>query len=324
MPRMRLTSAARTRAWPAATVTASYTDPDAGDAHTFDLDLTTDATKGKVTDNGDGTFSYDPNGAFASLAAGQSAADQFLYTVTDGSGATSTATVTITITGQNDAPNAANISGAAPEHGPAATVTASYTDPDAGDTHTFSVDLTTAATKGKVTNKGDGTFTYDPNGAFESLRAGQTATDQFLYTVTDGSGASSTATVAITITGQGALSASDIAGLTSTAHRSRSRPRIVTRSPTTRPLLRRPHDRRDQGQGDQQRRRTFTYDPNGFESLRLGRPRPTSSSTRPFVRRMARARPRRRRSPSRSPVRTMPRLRPTSAAPFRNTGPRRR
>ena len=66
------------------------------------------------------------------------------------------------------------------------TVAAKYSDPDVGDTHTFAVDTKTDATKGKVTNNGDGTFTYDPNGAFASLRAGQTATDQFLYTVTDG------------------------------------------------------------------------------------------------------------------------------------------
>ena len=46
------------------------------------------------------------------------------------------------------------------ENGPAATVTASYTDPDAGDTHTFSIDTT--GTKGQVTDKGDGTFSYDP------------------------------------------------------------------------------------------------------------------------------------------------------------------
>ena len=95
--------------------------------------------------------------------------------MTDGSGASSTATVTITITGQNDAPVAANVSGAVQEHGPATTVTASYTDPDLGDTHTFGLDLTSDGTKGKVTNNGDGTFTYDPNGAFESLRAGQSA-----------------------------------------------------------------------------------------------------------------------------------------------------
>src|SRR5205085_5949991 len=65
---------------------------------------TTAATKGKVTDNGDGTFSYDPNGAFERLLAGQSATDSLLYTVTDAAGTFSTATVTITIAGQNDAP----------------------------------------------------------------------------------------------------------------------------------------------------------------------------------------------------------------------------
>ena len=82
---------------------------------------------------------YDPNGAFASLKAGATATDTFHYTVTDGSGF-STATVTITITGQNDAPVAAGLTANVQEHGPATTVTASYTDPDIGDTHSFSVD----------------------------------------------------------------------------------------------------------------------------------------------------------------------------------------
>ncbi|MEM6474276.1 MAG: Ig-like domain-containing protein, partial [Planctomycetota bacterium] len=50
----------------------------------------------------------------------------------------------------------------------------------------------------------NGDFTYDPNGAFDSLPAGQTATDTFTYTIDDGRGqANSTdsATVTITITG---------------------------------------------------------------------------------------------------------------------------
>src|SRR6202030_407228 len=108
----------------------------------------------------------------------------------------------ITITGQNDAPVAANVSGAVLANGPATTVMASYTDPDVGDTHTFTINTLADATKGKVTNSGGGTFTYDPNGAFASLLVGQTATDRFLYTVTDGSGAASTATVTISVTGQ--------------------------------------------------------------------------------------------------------------------------
>ena len=42
-------------------------------------------------------------------------------------------------------------------------------------------------TKGTVTDLGNGVFSYDPNGAFASLKAGATATDTFTYTVTDGS-----------------------------------------------------------------------------------------------------------------------------------------
>ena len=139
------------------------------------LRSTPTGTKGKVTDLGNGVFSYDPNGAFASLKAGATATDTFTYTVTDGSNASSTATVTVTITGQNDAPVAADVSATALEHGPAVQVAASYTDPDVGDSHTFAIDTT--GTKGKVADLGNGIFSYDPNGAFASLKVGATATD---------------------------------------------------------------------------------------------------------------------------------------------------
>ncbi len=54
-----------------------------------------------LTINANGTFVYDPNGAFNSLAAGVTATDTFTYTVSDNFGETSVsaATVTITITG---------------------------------------------------------------------------------------------------------------------------------------------------------------------------------------------------------------------------------
>ena len=108
--------------------------------------------------------------------------------------------MTITITGQNDAPIANAVSGSANEDGPVATVSADFSDVDASDTHTFSVDDT--GTTGIVTNNEDGTFSYDPNGQFESLAVDETATDTFTYTVTDNNGGMSTATVTITITGQ--------------------------------------------------------------------------------------------------------------------------
>ena len=131
-------------------------------------------------------------------AANFNGTDTFTYTITDPTGLTSTATVRVTINPVNDAPVAAPISQDANEDEPL-TLTASFTDPDAGDTFTFSIDST--GTLGSVTNNGDGTFTYDPNGKFESLPAGVTATDTFQYTVTDAGGLSSNQTVTVRIVG---------------------------------------------------------------------------------------------------------------------------
>ena len=63
----------------------------------------TAGTSGKVTLN-NGTVSYDPNGQFESLSAGDSAVDSFAYVVVDGNGGRSSTRVEITINGANDAP----------------------------------------------------------------------------------------------------------------------------------------------------------------------------------------------------------------------------
>ncbi len=78
------------------------TDVDADDITVGDLDLT--ETKGLVTDNGNGTFEYDPNGAFEFLNVGETATDSFIYTANDGNGGTANATVSIDVNGINDAP----------------------------------------------------------------------------------------------------------------------------------------------------------------------------------------------------------------------------
>ena len=52
-----------------------------------------------------------------------------------------------------------------------------------------------------VTLNADGTFDYDPNGQFDSLGVGESTTNSFSYTVADGSGATDTATVTVTING---------------------------------------------------------------------------------------------------------------------------
>src|SRR5262249_11324589 len=61
--------------------------------------------KGTLTDNGDGTFLFDPGSDFDSLSVGQSEDVTFTYQTRDAHGALSApATVTITISGVNDAP----------------------------------------------------------------------------------------------------------------------------------------------------------------------------------------------------------------------------
>jgi VCBS repeat-containing protein len=66
--------------------------------------INTTGTLGLVTNNNNGTFTYDPNGMFEHLAIGEQAIDTFTYTISDGHGGTSTATVTITVVGAPDAP----------------------------------------------------------------------------------------------------------------------------------------------------------------------------------------------------------------------------
>ena len=74
-------------------------------------------------------------------------------------------------------------------------------DPDIYDLlHVIAVNTT--GTLGVVTNWGPrGAFTYDPNGQFDYLQAGNSTTDSFTYTVSDACGDNATATVTITING---------------------------------------------------------------------------------------------------------------------------
>ena len=121
-----------------------------GDGDTLTV-LTIDdtGTVGEISDNGDGTVEYDPNGQFEYLDDGQTATDTFHYTVSDGNGGSDTATVTITITGVNDAPNAVDDSIAVSEGGTATTLDPSGDDSLLdNDTDTDSATLTVTGVNG--------------------------------------------------------------------------------------------------------------------------------------------------------------------------------
>ncbi len=105
------------------------------------------------------------------------------------------------ITGDGNAsPVAADDSGTVGENG-VVNIDVLANDTDA-DLDTLSVTgVNTGGTLGLVSINPDGTISYDPNGQFEALDAGQTATDSFTYTVSDGQGGSDQATVTVTIDG---------------------------------------------------------------------------------------------------------------------------
>jgi VCBS repeat-containing protein len=178
-----------------------------------------------VTLTSGGNFDYNPVGAFDFLAVGETATDEFTYTISDGNGGTDTATVTITITGVNDPVMAADDgvtttkdtplnfdvrldNGNGPDTDADASDTLSVieiTDPVLGTTTAtvgMEIPLESGAT---VTLQADGTLVYDPNGMFPDLfEPTDFDTDIFTYKITDGD-TTDTATVTVTVTGSNEL-----------------------------------------------------------------------------------------------------------------------
>jgi VCBS repeat-containing protein len=116
-------------------VLSSCSDAD-GDTLTT-ASVNTTGTLGTVTINSDGSISYNPNGQFSSLAAGQTATDSFTFQVSDGYQDSSPATVTVTITGVNNPAVLANIETTPLDYqaqSPAVAVTSTLTVSDADDT----------------------------------------------------------------------------------------------------------------------------------------------------------------------------------------------
>ncbi len=155
------------------------------------VDSATDSSNGLTAVNADGTVTYTPDADF-------NGTDEFTYTISDGNGGTSTATVTVTVNGVNDAPNAVDDTASTSKDAAiAVNVVSNDSDIDGDSLTVESIDTTN--TTGLVTLV-DGTPTYDPNGQFDALNEGDSATDSFTYTINDGSGGMDTATVDVTIT----------------------------------------------------------------------------------------------------------------------------
>ncbi len=154
------------------------------DGDTLTYAISSAATNGTVTLNPTtGTFVYTPG-------ANYNGSDAFVVTISDGQGGTTTSKINIGVTPVNDAPVSADQNLTTPEETPiAGTVVASDVD---GDTLSYSISST--ATHGTVTlNPTTGAFVYTPS-------ANYNGSDQFVVTVSDGNGGTTTSTINIGVT----------------------------------------------------------------------------------------------------------------------------
>lgn len=137
------------------------------------------------------------------------------YTVNDGIAAGVAAIAFISVVGVNDAPVAAADSGETEEDAvlsvTADGVLANDSDPESDNILSVSSVEGAAANVGTqitlasgalLTMNADGSYEYDPNGAFDTLQPGDSTTDGFTYKISDGVDESDAASVVITINGQ--------------------------------------------------------------------------------------------------------------------------
>ena len=173
------------------------------DLDTLTWSISTPATRGIASVSGTGNskaIGYVPNPNYNGL-------DSFVVQVSDGT-EVDTITVNVTILAVNDAPVAnddSDVSWATDEDTLLTVTAASVLDNDTdveNDSLSVSTADTTSAKGATVSVNPDGTFSYDPSAAstIQALDAGDSDTDTFNYTLTDGND-TDTATVTIALTG---------------------------------------------------------------------------------------------------------------------------
>jgi VCBS repeat-containing protein len=157
-----------------------------GDTLTFSLVLAMPASRGTVTVQANGSFSYTPAANFFGQAV-------FTFKVNDGTVDSNVGSVVITVTEVNDVPTAGDDSYSATEDNAlnvaAPGVLANDVD---GDGEVMTATVAVGPSNGMVSLLSDGSFEYAPRADFNG-------SDSFTYTASDGRGGADTATVTITV-----------------------------------------------------------------------------------------------------------------------------
>lgn len=156
-------------------------------------------------------LAFSPGADFAGIGAGQSATVRAIYSVVDGAGAQGTATATIVVTGEGTPPTAVDDRASTTKTAPVTVpVLANDTDPDMGPSGTLSLRSIDGISVEGAAGTGVGALSAEisgsgilvsPNGRFDALSEGQTATVRVAYTVEDGDGLTASAQAIVTVTG---------------------------------------------------------------------------------------------------------------------------
>jgi VCBS repeat-containing protein len=158
-----------------------------------------------------GFFSFDDSGGlvfnpgpdFDDLGAGESRDTQFAYTLYDDLGASTTGTVTVTVLGANDNPVAQDDSFEADADTlqSLGSLTGNDSDADGDELQVVLPDIVAGSTGGRFWLDDSGSLIFDANGDFDDLAIGESRETSLTYSVTDGLGGSSEATVTVTVHG---------------------------------------------------------------------------------------------------------------------------
>lgn len=171
-----------------------------------------------LTMNADGSYSLDASASDA-LSKGESFTFTFTYDSRNDHGgtdwSTDSATLTVTVKGVNDGPEAEDDDAGAIDEDATAqgNVLGNDSDIDRNDTlqvtgvldknGNYALGTIDLASGAQVTLNADGSYTYDPHHAFDSLYSDEHADDSFDYQISDGNGGYDSATVTVRINGKG-------------------------------------------------------------------------------------------------------------------------
>ncbi|MBV9932610.1 MAG: tandem-95 repeat protein [Alphaproteobacteria bacterium] len=175
-------------------------DTDVDDGHVLSLvSASAPAGQGSASLSGNNVV-FNPGTDFDHLAQGATATVVVSYTMQDEYGAQSSSTVTITVTGTNDAPVATADTATTSENAPV-TVNVLANDHDVDDGAVLTVTAASAPLgQGSASVVGN-QVQFNPGSDFDHLAVGESQVVNVSYTISDEHGATSTSTVAITVTG---------------------------------------------------------------------------------------------------------------------------